>query len=123
MPHKPKASLQTLGCRLNQAESEMIAQSLQNCGYEIVSHNETADVCIVNTCTVTGHSDAKNRQMIRGIHRKFPNAAIAVIGCYAQMSPKDISQNLIPGAQMIPTLCTSTSHPTKASQLPYRTQI
>ena len=90
MSSKPKASLLTLGCRLNQAETAMITKSLQDKGYEIVSPKEPADLCVINTCTVTEHSNAKNRQAIRNQHRKNPEATIAVIGCYAQMAPDEV---------------------------------
>jgi len=90
MPQKPKASLQTLGCRLNQSETASIAQSLINKGYEIVSAKEPADLCVINTCTVTGQGDAKNRQAIRSAYRHNPNASIAVIGCYSQMEADTI---------------------------------
>ncbi|MGK5092473.1 tRNA (N(6)-L-threonylcarbamoyladenosine(37)-C(2))-methylthiotransferase MtaB [Deltaproteobacteria bacterium TL4] len=91
MSHKAKVTLQTLGCRLNQSETEVITQSLQAQGYEIVSEGEPADIYVINTCTVTGRSDSKNRQLIRSIHRKYPEADIAVIGCYAQMEPQTLA--------------------------------
>lgn len=63
-----------------------MAQSFQAHDYEVVPVTEKADVCVINTCTVTEHSDAKNRQTIRAIHRNNPNSCIAVVGCYAQMA-------------------------------------
>jgi len=114
MSYKPKASLQTLGCRLNQSETAMITKDFQEQGYEIVSPEEAADVVVINTCTVTEHSDAKNRQAIRAAHRKNPSALIAVIGCYAQMSPETIAQldgvKLVVGSQEKLNLTTYLDH-------------
>ncbi len=80
-----KASLHTLGCRLNQSETALIEDQLRAKGYDIVPFGERADVGIVNTCTVTREADAKSRQLVRSFVRKNPNASVAVIGCYAQM--------------------------------------
>ena len=60
-------------------------------GYAVVPETEQADVCVVNTCTVTEHSDAKNRQLIRRLRRQNPEAIIAVTGCYAQMDPSAVA--------------------------------
>ncbi len=80
-----KASLHTLGCRLNQSETALIEEQLRAKGYGIVPFGEPADVGIVNTCTVTHEADAKSRQLVRSFVRKNPDAFVAVIGCYAQM--------------------------------------
>ena len=85
MSTKPTVSFHTLGCRLNQAETATIAKSFQARHYQVVSSTEPADVCVLNTCTVTEQSDAKNRQAIRALHRQNPQACIAVVGCYPQM--------------------------------------
>ncbi len=82
----PTASLHTLGCRLNQAETAIIAKSLTEHGYEIVKSNHPADLTIVNTCTVTEQADAKCRQAIRKALRGNPGAFVAVVGCYSQMA-------------------------------------
>ncbi|MBF0276965.1 MAG: tRNA (N(6)-L-threonylcarbamoyladenosine(37)-C(2))-methylthiotransferase MtaB [SAR324 cluster bacterium] len=92
MAEKPRVSFHTLGCRLNQAETSSIAKSFREHQYQLVSENETADVSVINTCTVTEHSDAKNRQLIRALHRKNPAACIAVIGCYSQMAAESIQK-------------------------------
>ncbi len=86
-----RVSLHTLGCRLNHAETEALRHQLASEGYHIVPEDADADLCVVNTCTVTEHSDAKNRQLIRGLHRRNPHARIAVTGCYAQMQPHAIA--------------------------------
>ncbi|MBC2604681.1 tRNA (N(6)-L-threonylcarbamoyladenosine(37)-C(2))-methylthiotransferase MtaB [Pelagicoccus albus] len=87
-----KASLHTLGCRLNQSETLLIQQGLQERGYEIVPFGEKADLGIINTCTVTNLADSKCRQTIRQFVRKNPEAYTAVIGCYSQMGSKEIAE-------------------------------
>lgn len=80
----------TLGCRLNQTETAIIAKSLEDNGYQITEDLHTADICVINTCTVTGQSDSKCRQAIRGIKKKNPAAKIAVIGCFSEVSSEQI---------------------------------
>lgn len=87
-----KASLHTLGCRLNQSETMLIEQRLKDEGYEIVPFGESADLGIINTCTVTNLADSKCRQTIRQFVRKNPNAYTAVVGCYSQMGSKEIAE-------------------------------
>ena len=86
-----KASFFTLGCRLNQSESAIISKGFEKRGYEIVGENETTDVAVINTCTVTENSDAKCRNAIRRILRKNPKAYIAVVGCYSQIGADQIA--------------------------------
>ncbi len=97
--HRKKASLHTLGCRLNQSETAMIVERLEAAGYDIVPFGEPADLGIVNTCTVTAEADAKSRQLIRSFIRKNPGAYTAVIGCYSQMGHKALSE--IEGVDLI----------------------
>jgi len=85
-----KASLQTLGCRLNQAETAIMAKSLQQAGYDIVDFGEQADITVINTCTVTEQADSKCRQAVRKTIKKNPNTFVAVVGCYAQMAVETI---------------------------------
>lgn len=85
-----KASLHTLGCRLNQSESAIIAKNLELQGYEISGDDCGLDLCVINTCTLTRESDAKSRQTIRQFRKKNPDALIAVIGCYPQIAEKEI---------------------------------
>lgn len=94
-----RASLHTLGCRLNQSESLILQEQLQDRGYEIVPYGEPADLAIVNTCTVTNDADTKSRKAIRGFIRDNPDAYMAVIGCYSQMGSKALSE--IPGIDLI----------------------
>ena len=82
----------TLGCKLNFAETSTIAQSFAAAGYRRVSVNSPADVYVVNTCSVTEHSDKKCRNLIRKLHKLSPDALIGVTGCYAQLKPKEVLQ-------------------------------
>ena len=86
-----KAKIYTLGCKVNQYESEAIGEALEKNGFEIVDRGE-ADVCIINTCTVTAESDRKSRQTIRRAISSSPEAAIIVTGCYAQMKGEKIAE-------------------------------
>jgi threonylcarbamoyladenosine tRNA methylthiotransferase MtaB len=94
-----KASFHTLGCRLNQAETAIIAKEVQNAGYEIVEFGEAADLTVINTCTVTEQADAKCRQAVRKTLRKHPDTFVAVVGCYAQMAVDTIKK--IDGVDLI----------------------
>lgn len=94
-----KAWIYTLGCRLNQAETVIISERLQEAGYELVPFGEPANLGIINTCTVTAEADAKSRKMIRAFLRKNPEAFVAVIGCYAQLAHETIAQ--IEGVDLI----------------------
>lgn len=94
-----RASLHTLGCRLNNSETHIIKQKLEKDGYNIVPFEEPADLTIINTCTVTANADSKCRNMIRSFIRKNPQAYTAVIGCYSQMGYKVLSE--IPGIDLI----------------------
>ncbi|HRK35257.1 MAG TPA: tRNA (N(6)-L-threonylcarbamoyladenosine(37)-C(2))-methylthiotransferase MtaB [Candidatus Hydrogenedentes bacterium] len=89
---RKRASVHTLGCRLNQSESALITEQLEAAGYDLVPFGERADLGIINTCTVTGEADSKSRQLVRSFIRKNPDAYTAVIGCYAQMGYKAISE-------------------------------
>ncbi len=91
----------TLGCKVNQYETQLMLETLENLGYRIVSSNEPADVFIINTCTVTNISDRKSRQMIRKAITLNPNAKIIVTGCYAEREPKEIKN--IKGVDLVLT--------------------
>ena len=84
-----KACIYTLGCRVNQYESDAIMQELKKYGAKIVPPTEACDICVINTCSVTAESDRKSKQMIRRLATKNPNAIIAVTGCYSQINPED----------------------------------
>ena len=85
-----KAAFYTLGCKVNQYETEAMIESFENAGYEIVDYSEYADVYIINTCTVTNMGDRKSRQIIRRAREKNPEALVAVVGCYSQIAPGEV---------------------------------
>ncbi|RAV21793.1 tRNA (N(6)-L-threonylcarbamoyladenosine(37)-C(2))-methylthiotransferase MtaB [Paenibacillus contaminans] len=89
----------TLGCKVNFYETEGIWQLFKNEGYEQVDFERTADVYLINTCTVTNTGDKKSRQVIRRAIRRNPEAIIAVTGCYAQTSPAEVAA--IPGVDIV----------------------
>lgn len=82
----------TLGCKVNQYESEAMAALFKNAGYEIKSFEEKCDVYVINTCTVTSMGDRKSRQMIHRAKKTNPDAVIAVCGCYSQVSPEEVKK-------------------------------
>ena len=82
----------TLGCKLNFAESSAIGKALLERGHIRAKQGEEADICVINTCSVTDNADHKDRQTIHRIHRQNPNAIIIVTGCYAQLQPEQIAQ-------------------------------
>lgn len=86
-----KIAFQTLGCKLNFAETSALGRQLKEIGFEKCKANEEADVVIINTCSVTDTADKKGRQMIHRMVKKYPNAYIVVTGCYAQLKPQEIA--------------------------------
>ena len=86
-----RVSFHTLGCKLNYSESSTLAREFERGGYVRVEPSEPTDVAVINSCSVTEHADKKCRNIIRKIHRRNPNAIIAVTGCYAQLKPNDIA--------------------------------
>ena len=80
----------TLGCKVNQYETEAMLELFEKEGYEKAETEDYADVYVINTCTVTHMSDRKSRQYIRRMKKKNPDAIIAVVGCYSQVSPEEI---------------------------------
>ncbi|HEY9576900.1 MAG TPA: tRNA (N(6)-L-threonylcarbamoyladenosine(37)-C(2))-methylthiotransferase MtaB [Pseudobacillus sp.] len=95
----PTVAFQTLGCKVNHYETEAIWQLFKGRGYDRVEFESTADVYVINTCTVTNTGDKKSRQVIRRAVRKNPDAVICVTGCYAQTSPAEIMA--IPGVDVV----------------------
>ncbi len=86
-----KAAFFTLGCKVNQYETQIMEQAFSKAGFEIVDCDSPADVYIINSCTVTGTGDKKSRQMLRHFRRQNPNAVIALTGCYPQAFPNEAS--------------------------------
>ena len=87
-----KIAFTTLGCKLNFAESSALGKALIERGHTKAKQGEQADICIINTCSVTDAADHKDRQMIHRIRRQNPNAILIVTGCYAQLKPGEIAQ-------------------------------
>ncbi|MDE6287850.1 MAG: MiaB/RimO family radical SAM methylthiotransferase [Muribaculaceae bacterium] len=94
-----KALYHTFGCKLNFAETSTIARELAACGVRRVSGAETPDLVVVNTCSVTELADKKCRQAIRSFHKKYPDAAIIVTGCYAQLKSDEVAA--LPGVAIV----------------------
>lgn len=87
-----KVAFITLGCRVNQYETEAMAEKFIKEGFQVVNHNHVADVYVINTCTVTNMGDRKSRQMISKVRKLNENSIIAVVGCYSQISSNEISK-------------------------------
>jgi threonylcarbamoyladenosine tRNA methylthiotransferase MtaB len=94
-----KISFVTLGCKTNQFESAAMTEAVRKEGFLVVSAGEAADVCVINTCTVTAKTDAESRRLIRRALRENPAAQIVVTGCYAQIAADEISD--MPGVALI----------------------
>ena len=86
-----KAAFHTLGCKVNQYETEAIKEAFVSNGAEITGEDEAADIYVINTCTVTGIADRKSRQFIRRAKKLNPDAVVVVTGCYAQVEPEEVA--------------------------------
>jgi threonylcarbamoyladenosine tRNA methylthiotransferase MtaB len=87
--------LVTLGCKVNQYETQLVKEALERSGYREAHEEEQADLCVVNTCTVTSEADSKARQVVRQLARRQPGAQTVVFGCYAAREPEALAQ--LPG--------------------------
>jgi threonylcarbamoyladenosine tRNA methylthiotransferase MtaB len=96
---KTTFAVATLGCKVNQADSEAISEQMHEAGFEQRDFSEIADVYIVNTCTVTHLGDRSSRQMISQARRRHPGALLVVTGCYAEMNPKAVAA--LPGVDLV----------------------
>lgn len=99
MSEEKKCALHTLGCKVNQYETEALKKIVLDKGYSLVDFKEKADLYIINTCAVTSLSASKSRQMIRKALKQNPEAKMVVVGCYAQASPQEITE--IEGVDLI----------------------
>lgn len=97
----PTCRLVTLGCKVNQYETQYVKESLEHNGYREAAGGEPADLCIVNTCTVTHEADAKGRQLIRRLAAANPGAAVVVMGCFATRAPETVAR--LPGVTKVIT--------------------
>ena len=91
----------TLGCKVNQYETELIREGLSRIGFREAAPGERADLCLINTCTVTGEADGKSRQIIRRLIRENPGAHVVVTGCYATRAAQEVLA--IPGVSEVLT--------------------
>src|SRR5437660_5486287 len=89
----------TLGCKVNQADSEAIGEQMSTAGFVQRDFSEAADVYIVNTCTVTHLGDRSSRHMISQARRRHPDALLVVTGCYAEMNPQAVAA--LPGVDLV----------------------
>jgi threonylcarbamoyladenosine tRNA methylthiotransferase MtaB len=92
-------SFHTLGCKLNFSETATIARQFKGEGFQVVDFDQPADVCVINTCSVTEEADKKCRKAIKQAHKLNPNAYVIVVGCYAQLKPEAIAA--IPGVNAV----------------------
>jgi threonylcarbamoyladenosine tRNA methylthiotransferase MtaB len=93
--------LVTLGCKVNQYETQHVKETLEANGYREAAGHEAARLCIVNTCTVTAEADSKARQLVRQLHRDNPGAAVVVMGCYATRDQQTVAR--LPGVARVVT--------------------
>jgi len=98
-PEVPRVALDTVGCKLNQAESQLIARRLARAGYRLVAPDDGADVYVLNTCTVTHVADGKCRRLLKCARRRNPAALVVAIGCYAERARRELSK--IKGVDLI----------------------
>ncbi|MBD2702746.1 tRNA (N(6)-L-threonylcarbamoyladenosine(37)-C(2))-methylthiotransferase MtaB [Spirosoma sp. BT702] len=94
-----KVAFYTLGCKLNFSETSTLARLMEQHGYERVEFNQQPDIFIINTCSVTDNADKKCRKIVREAQKINPDGYVAVLGCYAQLKPKEISK--IPGVDAV----------------------
>ncbi|MCX6003290.1 MAG: hypothetical protein NTX46_02490 [Chloroflexi bacterium] len=87
-----KIAFETLGCKLNQAETESLAQQFALAGHDLVNGIDKADIYVLNTCTVTHTADSKSRHLLRLAHRRNPNAILVAMGCYAQRAASELAE-------------------------------
>jgi len=86
-----RIAIHTMGCKLNFSETATISRDFIRHGFELVDYQEEADIYVLNTCSVTDKADKEARKLIRQAKRRNPNSTLAVIGCYAQLNPKEIA--------------------------------
>ncbi len=94
-----KVAFYTLGCKLNFSETSSISRLFTDAGYQKVEFQDSADVYVINTCSVTDHADKKCRKVVKEALKHSPNAYVAIIGCYAQLKPAEIAE--IPGVDIV----------------------
>jgi len=99
MEKRRSVAFHTLGCKLNYSETSTLSRMLENDGFEKREFDDTADVYVINTCSVTDNADKECRQLVRRIQRRSPESLVVITGCYAQLKPKEIAS--IPGVDLV----------------------
>ena len=94
-----KVAFYTLGCKLNFSETSTIGRLFENAGYAKVDFEDMPDIYVINTCSVTENADKKCKQLVKRAKKINPDSFVAIIGCYAQLKPEEISK--IPGVNMV----------------------
>jgi len=94
-----KVAFYTLGCKLNYSETSTLGRLFSNAGFDTVDFTDTPDVFVINTCSVTDNADKKCKKVVREALKVSPNAYVTIVGCYAQLKPKEIAE--IPGVDMV----------------------
>jgi threonylcarbamoyladenosine tRNA methylthiotransferase MtaB len=94
-----KVAFYTLGCKLNYSETSTIGRLFNKAGFDTVDFTETPDVFVINTCSVTDNADKKCKKVVKEALKISPNAYVTIVGCYAQLKPREISE--IPGVDMV----------------------
>src|SRR6476659_3097142 len=94
-----KVAFYTLGCKLNYSETSTIGRMFNDAGFETVNFTDSADVYIINTCSVTENADKKCRKVVKEALKHSPKAYVTIVGCYAQLKPKEIAE--IEGVDMV----------------------
>jgi len=94
-----KVAFYTLGCKLNYSETSSIGRQFNNAGFHTVEFTDTPDVFVINTCSVTDNADKKCKKVVKEALKISPNAYVTIVGCYAQLKPKEIAE--IPGVDMV----------------------
>src|SRR5262249_47429371 len=98
MAETRSVAFHTLGCKLNYSETSSLSRLLENEGFRKKEFDDSADVYVINTCSVTDNADKECRQIVRRIQRRSPESFIVITGCYAQLKPKEIAN--IPGVDL-----------------------
>lgn len=99
MEGKKSVAFHTLGCKLNFSETSTFSRLLEKDGFEKKEFTDTADIYVINTCSVTDNADKECRQLVRRIQRKAPESFVVITGCYAQLKPEEIAS--IPGVDLV----------------------
>lgn len=99
MDKRRSVAFHTLGCKLNYAETSTLSRMLENDGFEKREFDDSADVYVINTCSVTDNADKECRQIVRRIQRRSPESLVVITGCYAQLKPEQIAS--IPGVDLV----------------------